>query len=125
MPKHSRMRPAAPNPDGMISWRVKDQLREARFPMVMGIINGTPDSFHVPSRVRVDDALRVTERMLEDGATMIDIGGMSTRPGAEEVNEAEEQHRASPMIAAVASRFPEANLSIDTWREKIAAERRA
>ncbi len=90
--------------------------------MVMGIINGTPDSFHVPSRVRVDDALRVTERMLENGATMIDIGGMSTRPGAEEVNEAEEQHRAIPMIAAVASRFPEATLSIDTWRATIAAE---
>jgi dihydropteroate synthase len=90
--------------------------------MVMGIINATPDSFHAPSRARVDDALRVAERMLEDGATILDVGGMSTRPGAEEVDEAEEQHRAIPLIAAIASRFPEAYLSIDTWRAPIAAE---
>lgn len=90
--------------------------------MVMGILNATPDSFHVPSRVGLDEALRVAERMLNDGATILDMGGASSRPGAVEVTEAEEMTRVLPMIAAVHERFPRALLSVDTYRARVAAE---
>jgi dihydropteroate synthase len=106
----------------MTSWRVKDQLREARLPMVMGIINATPDSFHAPSRIGVDDALRVAERMLKDGAAIIDIGGMSTRPGAEDVSVEEELRRLLPVIDSMHRRFPEALLSADTFRASVAEQ---
>jgi len=106
----------------MTSWRVKDQLREARLPMVMGIINATPDSFHAPSRIGMDDALRVAERMLRDGAAIIDIGGMSTRPGAEDVSLEEELRRLLPVIDAMHRRFPEALLSADTFRASVAEQ---
>ncbi|HRH38108.1 MAG TPA: dihydropteroate synthase, partial [Flavobacteriales bacterium] len=63
-------------------WRIKDRLVEVRFPAVMGIINTTPDSFHADSRANADEALRMAERMLNEGATILDIGGASSRPGA-------------------------------------------
>lgn len=88
----------------------------------MGILNATPDSFHAPSRVGVDDALRAADRMIVEGARMIDIGGASSRPGAEEVTAQEELHRVLPVIQAVHARFPEALLSIDTCRSAVARE---
>lgn len=106
--------------NGMSIWRLKDRLYEARFPMVMGIINATPDSFHAASRTGVDEALRLGERMLREGASILDIGGMSTRPGSEEVPESEELRRAIPMVEALHRRFPEALLSIDTYRSRVA-----
>jgi len=105
-----------------VAWRLNDRLVRARFPLVMGILNATPDSFHAASRVAVDSALRTAERMLEEGAAMLDIGGMSTRPGSEAISEAEELQRALPVIAAVHERFPEAWLSIDTYRSKVAQQ---
>ena len=63
------------------TWRIKDRLVDVRFPMVMGILNATPDSFHAASRVALDDVLRTAERMLTEGATILDIGGASSRPG--------------------------------------------
>jgi len=68
----------------------------------------------------VDDALRAAERMLEEGAAILDIGGMSTRPGSEAIDEAEELSRVLPVITAIHSRFPEAWLSIDTYRNAVA-----
>lgn len=104
-----------------LTWRLKDRLIEPRFPTVMGILNATPDSFHDASRVPdVDEALRKAERMLADGATILDIGGASSRPGSNEVPESEELGRAVPVVEAIARRFPEALLSIDTWRARVA-----
>jgi dihydropteroate synthase len=97
-------------------------LIDVRFPMVMGILNVTPDSFHAESRVDLDEALRVTERMLEDGATIIDIGGASSRPGAEEVPLEVERERVVPVIAALHERYPDVLLSIDSYRAAIAYE---
>lgn len=102
--------------------RVKDRLRTLPGTSVMGILNATPDSFHADSRVDVDEALRVAERMLNEGATILDIGGASSRPGAAEVSEAEELKRVLPMIEALHRSFPEAWLSIDTYRSTVARE---
>lgn len=109
-------------PRAEVTWRIKDRLVTQRIPMVMGILNATPDSFHAPSRVNVDDALRAAERMLHEGATLLDLGGASSRPGAEEVTEAEELARVVPLIAAVHTRFPQAILSVDTYRSTVARE---
>lgn len=105
-----------------ITWRVKDRLIEPKFPMVMGILNVTPDSFHAASRVGTDDALRGAELMLNDGATILDIGGASSRPGAEPVSPDNELLRVLPAIRAIHDRFPEALISIDTYHAKVAKE---
>lgn len=104
------------------TWRLGDRLVEVRFPLVMGILNATPDSFHQESRVGLDAALHTAERMLEQGAAILDIGGMSTRPGSEAIGESEELARVLPMISAICARFPEALLSIDTYRGMVARE---
>ena len=100
--------------------RVKDRLVPVRFPLVMGILNATPDSFHAASRVDVDAALRQAEGLLESGAGLLDIGGASSRPGADEVPADEERRRVLPVVEAVHARFPEAWLSVDTWRALVA-----
>jgi dihydropteroate synthase len=106
-----------------IAWCLRDRLAKVRPPLVMGILNITPDSFHVGSRQpTVDAALRTAGQMLADGAAIIDIGGASTRPGAHEVPVEEERERAIPAIAAVHEHYPEAWISIDTWRASLAAE---
>ena len=107
--------------DPRITWRVRDRLIPVQFPMVMGILNATPDSFHATSRVDTDTALRLAERMITEGAAIIDIGGMSTRPGAMEVPVQEELARVLPIIKAVHDRFPGTLLSIDTYRAEVAA----
>lgn len=109
-------------PPKKAEWRIRERLVEVRFPAVMGILNATPDSFHSTSRVNVDEALRLAERMLLDGAAMLDVGGASSRPGAEEVSEAEELRRVLPVIRAVHACFPEAIVSIDTYRCGVAEE---
>lgn len=103
-----------------ITWRMKDRLVQPRFPLVMGIINATPDSFFGASRAAtVDDALRLAERMLAEGAAILDIGGQSSRPGSESGEEGEEMERVVPMIAAIHQRFPEAWISVDSWRSPV------
>ncbi|MDX9751026.1 MAG: dihydropteroate synthase [Flavobacteriales bacterium] len=103
-----------------VVWRVGHRLVRPRFPAVMGIINATPDSFHARSRHDADSALRAAEAMLAEGATMLDIGGMSTRPGALEVPPDAELRRVVPVIDALHRRFPEALLAIDTYRAAVA-----
>lgn len=106
-----------------ITWRMKHRLVEPRFPMVMGIINATPDSFFTASRATaVDDALHMAERMLTEGAGILDIGGQSSRPGSEAGDEGEELGRVLPVIAAIHDRFPDAWISVDTWRASVAHE---
>lgn len=81
----------------------------------MGIINTTPDSFYEPSRSQnIDQALRQAEQMLIDGADVLDIGGMSTRPGATLIDPQTEQKRIIPLIKSLAERFSEVIISVDT-----------
>lgn len=90
-------------------------------PRVMGILNVTPDSFYAGSRLAaVDEALRQAERMLAEGATFLDVGGYSTRPGASEISLEEEISRVRPVVAALARQFPEAIISVDTFRASVA-----
>jgi dihydropteroate synthase len=104
----------------MVQWTLKDRSYRASGPLVMGILNATPDSFHAASRTTLDDALEQAERMLSEGADILDIGGMSTRPGAEEVPLAVELARVVPVIAAIHRQFPEALISVDTYRSEVA-----
>jgi len=108
---------------GTITWRLRDRLFRPRFPLVMGIINTTPDSFLPESRATsVDDALHMAERMLAQGADILDIGGQSSRPGSGEGDEREERRRVVPVIEAIHREFPEALISVDTWRASVASE---
>jgi dihydropteroate synthase len=90
-------------------------------PLVMGVINVTPDSFYAGSRQTDEkDILNNAEKMLTDGASLIDIGGYSSRPGAENISEQEEAQRVLHPIAAIRKRFPEAIITVDTFRSAIA-----
>lgn len=105
------------------TWRLRDRLFTPHFPLVMGIINVTPDSFHAQGRIdSVDDALHMAERMLAQGAAILDIGGQSSRPGSGPGDEREERRRVIPVIEAVHRAFPDALISVDTWRAAVAAE---
>ncbi|MGC4024753.1 MAG: dihydropteroate synthase [Mesorhizobium sp.] len=87
---------------------------------IMGILNVTPDSFSDGGRYgSIDDALRQAERMVEEGASMIDIGGESTRPGATAVTAEEEQARILPVIEEIARRS-DILISVDTYRSETA-----
>lgn len=91
-------------------------------PVVAGIVNLTPDSFYKESRYSEYTALKVVEEMVAEGADFIDIGGCSTRPGAEEISEEEERRRVIPVIRSVKKEFPLAQVSVDTFRSSIALE---
>lgn len=92
-------------------------------PVVMGILNLTPDSFYDGGRLGgLDALLRRAEQMVADGVAIFDVGGASTRPGAAEVEEAVELARVLKPIEALAARFPEVPISIDTWRARVARE---
>lgn len=92
-------------------------------PVVMGIVNTTPDSFYSNSRVQqIDDALFTVEKMLREGATLIDIGGQSTRPNSPQITPEEELQRVLPVIDAVHQNFPQAHISIDTYYAQVAAK---
>lgn len=89
----------------------------------MGILNVTPDSFFDGGRYTgVDAALFQAEKMLCEGATLLDIGGASSRPGAVEVPLADELARVLPIIEQVVARWPEAWISVDTWRAEVARQ---
>ena len=106
-----------------IVWGLHGRLVKLHAPAVMGILNLTPDSFHAESRqASLKDALRTAERMLSEGAAILDVGGASSRPGSREVPLEEERERIIPVIKALHGRFPEAVISIDTWRAPIAEE---
>lgn len=88
----------------------------------MGILNVTPNSFYDGGKYSLEaDVLSQVEKMLDEGATFIDIGAYSSKPNAEFVSEEEEANRLVPIIQLIMSHFPEALLSIDTFRSKIAS----
>lgn len=91
--------------------------------VLMGILNATPDSFFSGSRVEEEDVLlALAARHLAEGAHVLDIGGMSTRPGAALLSEQEEADRVLPAVEAVHKAWPDAVISVDTWRSGIARE---
>lgn len=92
-------------------------------PKVMGILNITPDSFYDGGKHNDEKSVLLhVEKMLGDGATFIDIGAYSSRPGANKVTEELELKRILPIVNAVHNQFPHALLSIDTFRSKVAKE---
>ena len=87
----------------------------------MGIINATPDSFYDGGKtVTLNEILRQAEGMLNEGAAFLDIGGYSSRPGADDVSETEELQRVLPAVEAIIKEFPEAIISVDSFRSKVA-----
>ena len=88
----------------------------------MGILNLTPDSFYTGSRTPADAVVVTAEKMLTDGATFLDVGGYSTRPGATDISPAEETDRVLPAIEAILKSFPAALISIDTFRASVARQ---
>lgn len=100
---------------------VNGKLIDLSTPKVMGILNITPDSFYSGSRFMEPTAvLKQAEMMLKEGADFMDVGGYSTRPGAELISAEEERDRVIPAIKAIRKEFPESLLSIDTFRSGIA-----
>jgi dihydropteroate synthase len=89
----------------------------------MAILNTTPDSFHVGSRVTQENqVLQLAEKHLSEGADILDVGGMSSRPGATLISVQEELDRVIPAIQAIHQNWPEATISIDTWRAEVARQ---
>ncbi len=90
-------------------------------PIVMGILNVSPDSFFDGGKYATEDAIvQRAEQMLEQGASIIDIGAVSTRPGADAISTKEELTRLLPAVSAVKKRFPDTAISIDTFRSWVA-----
>lgn len=90
-------------------------------PLVMGILNVTEDSFYDGGQYRTAEAIvKRAGEMLSAGADIIDIGAMSTRPGAADISEQEEINRIECAVRLVKERFPEAVMSVDTWRASVA-----
>ena len=107
----------------MFTLNCKGRLLVIDKPIVMGIINATPDSFYSDSRQQNNDAvLKKAEQMLKEGATILDIGGQSTRPGSEKLTADEELKRVIAPIKAIKANFPEAFISIDTYYSLVAKE---
>jgi dihydropteroate synthase len=107
----------------MFTLNCKGRLLIVDKPLVMGIINATPDSFYTGSRYTgVDAILQQAEQMLNDGADILDIGGQSTRPGSEQVTASDELKRVADGIDAIHQQFPEAIISIDTYYSLVAKE---
>lgn len=100
---------------------IKGNLLSFDKPLVMGIVNLTPDSFFSGSRLKdKDKAYAVISGMFENGADIIDIGAMSTRPGAPVIDENEEWERYCPVLEIILKYFPDKIFSIDTFRSGIA-----
>ena len=100
--------------------RIGGALKSFEQPAIMAIMNITPDSFFEGSRMGEAYILNAAEQMLNDGAQILDIGGQSTRPGAERVDAQIEWLRIEKVIGAVNKRFPEAIISVDTFYSSIA-----
>ncbi len=97
------------------------KLIDLSTPKVMGIINLTPDSFYAGSRKPlVEDAVQQAGKMLADGATFLDLGAYSSRPGADDISVQEETDRLLPAVEAIVAAYPDAVLSIDTFRAQVA-----
>lgn len=100
---------------------VRGKLVDLSRPLVMGILNVTPDSFYQGSRKQTEiEIAQRTNQIIEEGGEMIDVGAFSTRPGAFEVTEEEEMDRLRHALAIVRREQPEAIVSVDTYRPRVA-----
>jgi len=107
--------------DSSLFLKLNNRLYDLRTPIVMGILNVTPDSFFMRSRFKSDRTLlQQVEQFLADGATMIDVGGYSTRPQAAPVSVDDEIKRISDALEIICKKFPEALISVDTFRSPVA-----
>jgi dihydropteroate synthase len=101
--------------------KIRGKLVDMSVPRVMGILNITPDSFYAESRLSSVDAVLERVGIMEtEGADFIDIGGYSTRPGAEDISISEEIDRIQSIIEPVNKNFPDVIISIDTFRSEVA-----
>jgi dihydropteroate synthase len=99
---------------------LNENLIDLSSPVVMGILNVTPDSFYDGGIYTTENAIvKRAAKIIEEGGSFIDIGAMSTRPGAKEISLQEELDRLLPAISAVKKEFPEASLSVDTYRSEV------
>ena len=100
----------------------KGQLIDLSTPKIMGILNITPNSFYDGGKFTLsENGLSQVGKMLDEGATFIDIGAYSSKPNSEFVSEEEERNRILPVVQSILKKFPDALLSIDTFRSGIAA----
>lgn len=107
----------------MFTINCKAKLLEIDEPIVMGIINTTPDSFYPGSRTNLlDDVLLRAEKMISEGATILDVGGQSTRPNSEQVSAEEELKRVLPAIEVIHKKFPDQIISVDTFYSAVVKE---
>ncbi|QNA46365.1 dihydropteroate synthase [Lacibacter sediminis] len=106
----------------MYTLNCKGRLLVLDKPVAMGILNITPDSFYSGSRIEQSEVLTKAEQMISEGATILDIGGQSTRPGSDRLTADEELKRVLPAIEAIKKEFPSVFLSIDTYHAKVAKE---
>ncbi len=107
----------------MFTLNCKGRLLVMDEPVVMGILNINPDSFYGNSRFdQIGDVLQAAEKMIGEGAAILDIGGQSTRPGSERVSAITEHARVIPVIEALAKNFPDAILSVDTFYSLVARD---
>lgn len=101
---------------------VKGRLLDLSVPKVMGVINVTPDSFYRGSRYNAEDVVGAASGMIADGADILDVGGYSSRPGAKDISFEEEKDRVLKAVKMIADVFPDAIISVDTFRSEIASE---
>ena len=104
-----------------LSLNLGGAIMDLSAPRVMGILNITPDSFYEESRVATPElALEKAREMIRLGADILDVGAVSSRPGAPEVPAAEELQRLAPVLEALRNAYPDFPLSVDTWRAEVA-----
>jgi len=104
-----------------LSLNLRGTIMDLSTPRVMGIINATPDSFFDGSRVPEPAlAIEKAREMIGQGADILDVGAVSTRPGSREISETEELERLSPVLEAIREDFPDFPVSVDTWRAGVA-----
>jgi dihydropteroate synthase len=105
----------------MYSLNCKGRLLSWKDPIVMGVLNITPDSFYPGSRIRSEEMLiSQAGKMISEGALLLDLGGLSSRPGALEISADAELERVVPAIRLLSTRFPQAFISVDSYRYKVA-----
>ncbi|PKR79525.1 dihydropteroate synthase [Brumimicrobium salinarum] len=103
--------------------KIKDKLHYIDSPQIMGVLNVTPDSFYRQSQnSSFDEAMQCVNQMVNAGVDLIDVGGVSTRPGADLLSTKQELRRVIPIIKAISDSFPELVISVDTFRAEVAYE---
>ena len=104
----------------MLTLNCKGKIITLESPLIMGIINATPDSFYIKDTGNLVKALALADKMISDGADIIDIGGQSTRPGSFRITAQEESARVLPVVKAIHDKYPHTIISIDTYYASVA-----